>query len=131
IHGKELAFKLRSEVDEDIRARKAETARKEAAAQARDEQLERRTREAQKRDEELGRRDRQLAQKEQSAEAAARQAEQALAGARERIEKIAAMTAAEARQLLVEQMTDEARKLAAGEIKKIESQAREEAAEKA
>ncbi len=131
IDGKELAYKVKAEVEEDIRQRKAEVARREAAAIARDEQLEKRTREAHKRDEELARRDKQLAQRETSAEAAAKQAEQALAGAQARIEKIAGMTAAEARQTLIDQVTDDARKQAAGEIKRIEGAAREEAAEKA
>jgi len=131
LQGKELAFKVKSEVEEDIRQRRAELAKKEAAQLARDEQVERRAREAQRRDDDVARREKTLVQKEQGAEAAAKQAEQALAGAREKLEKIAAMTTAEARQVLVEQMTDEARTVAAREIKKIEAEAREEAAEKA
>jgi ribonucrease Y len=131
VHGKELAFKVKAEVDEELRNRRSELAKRQAAQQARDEQLERRTREAQKRDEDLARRDRQIGQRESSAEAAALQAEQAMAAAKERLEQIAALTAAEARQQLVEQMTDEARRAAATEIKKIEAEAREEAAEKA
>jgi ribonuclease Y len=61
----------------------------------------------------------------------ARQAEERLNEAKAKLEKIAGLTAAEARAKLAEQMTDEARKLAAAEIKKVESAAREEAGEKA
>jgi ribonuclease Y len=131
VQGRELAFKIKADVEDDIRQRKTEVARKEAAQSAREEQLERRAREAHRRDEELGRREKQIVQREASADAAAKQAEQALAGATQKLEKIAAMTAEEARKVLVEQMTDDARKVAAVEIKKIEAEAREEAGEKA
>jgi ribonucrease Y len=131
VHGKELAFKVKAEVEEDIRQRKADVARREAAAAARDDQLEKRSREAQRRDDDLGRREKQLGSREQSAEAAAKQSEAALAAANAKLEKIGGMTAAEARQVLVDQMQDEARKQAAGEIKRIEAAAREEATEKA
>jgi ribonucrease Y len=131
VQGKELAYKVKAEVEGDLRARKAELAKREAAAAARDEQLERRAREAQRRDDDVARREKQSAAREQSAEAAARQAEQALAGAEAKVEQIASMTAAEARQLLVDRMADEARKLAVTEIKRIEAAAREEATEKA
>jgi ribonuclease Y len=131
VHGKELAFKIKSEVEEELRARKTELAKKEAAQSAREEQLDRRLREAQRRDDDLARRDKQIAQREAQTETAAKQAESALAAAQTRLEQIAALTAEEAKKLLVEQVTDDARKAAAAEIKKIESAAREEAAEKA
>ncbi len=131
LQGKEHAFKVKADVEEEIRQRKADLARKEAAAAALEDQLERKARDAQRQADELARKDKQLGQREQSAEALTKQAETALAGANAKLEKIASMTAAEARQVLVDQMSDEARKAAAGAIKKIEAEAREEAAEKA
>jgi ribonucrease Y len=131
VAGKELAFKVRADVDEEVRQRKTDLAKKEEAVAAREEQVERRNREGGRRDEDLVRREKQIVSREQAAESMARQADQALQGAKARLEKVAGMTAAEARQVLVDQMLDEARKQAAGEIKKVEAAAREEAAEKA
>jgi ribonuclease Y len=131
LQGKEHAFKVKAEVEEDIRQRKAELARKEAAAAALEDQLERKVRDAGRQADDLARRDKQLAQREQSTDALTKQAEASLAGAQAKLEQIAGMTAAEARQVLVDQMSDEARKAAAGTIKKIEAEAREEASEKA
>jgi ribonuclease Y len=131
LQGKEHAFKLKAEADEDVRARRAETAKKEAALASREEQLERRARDAQRQTDDLGRKEKQLAQRSEQAEQAAKQAEQALAGATAKLEQIASMTAEQARQVLVDQMKGEAEKAAAIEIKKIESAAKEEAAEKA
>jgi ribonucrease Y len=131
VKGKELAFKLKSEVDEELRGRKAELAKKEEGVRAREAELERRAREVAKRDEDAGRRDKQIASREQAAESMAQKATQTLGDAKARLEKVASMTAAEARQVLVDQMIDEARRLAATEIKKVETTAREEAGEKA
>lgn len=131
IQGKELAFKLRAEVEEEIRARKAELAKKEEAIAAREGEVDKRSREAHRREEEAARKEKTIASREQAAESMALKAEQALAEAKQRLEKIAGMTAAEARAKLAEQMTEEARKIAAAEIKQIEASTRDEAAEKA
>jgi ribonuclease Y len=131
VQGKELAFKLKAEVETEIRQSKAEQAKKEEALAQREQQVEKKTREADKQQEEAARKDKQLAAREQAAESMARQAEERLNEAKAKLEKIAGLTAAEARAKLAEQMTDEARKLAATEIKKVEGAAREEAAEKA
>jgi ribonuclease Y len=131
IAGKELAFKIKSEADEDLRARRAEAAKKESALATREGELERKARDAQRQADDLARKDKQLAQRAEQTEQAAKQAETALAGATAKLEQIASMTTTEARQVLVEQMKGEAEKAAAIEIKKIETAAREEAAEKA
>jgi ribonuclease Y len=131
LQGKEHAFKVKADVEEEIRQRKTELVRNEAAAAALADQLERKVRDAQRQADDLGRKEKQLAQREQSADALTKQAETAMAGANTKLEQIAGMTAAEARQVLVDQMSEDARKAAAGAIKKIESEAREEAAEKA
>src|SRR5262249_6651327 len=63
-------------------------------------------------------------------EAAARQAQQLVEDARQRLEKLAGMSAAEARQKLADQVVDEAKQLAASQIKKIEEETRAEAEER-
>src|SRR5262249_5487208 len=131
VEGKELAFKVKADVEEEIRRKKAEGAKKEEAVAAREEELGRRGREAQRREEDLGRRERQIAGREQAAESMAQKAGKSLDEAKARLERVAGMTAAEARKELAAQVIDEAKKLAAGEVKRIEAAAREEAAEKA
>jgi ribonuclease Y len=131
IQGKALALKAKSEVEEEVRGRKADLAKKEETLVQREEQVERKLRDAQRRDEDLGRREKTLASREQAAESQAQKAEQALNEAKARIEKIAAMTQAEARDKLAAQMADEAKKIAALEIRKIEAATKEEAEGKA
>ncbi|MBI4511649.1 MAG: ribonuclease Y [Deltaproteobacteria bacterium] len=131
VKGKELAFGLRAEVEEEIRGRRTDLAKQEEALSVREEQAEKRARDAGRREEDLQKKEKTIAAREQAAEAMARQAEQAVAEAKARLEKVAGMTAAEARQKLADQMIDEARKLAAAEVKRIETTAQEEAAEKA
>lgn len=131
LQGKELAFKVKADVEEEIRARKTEIAKKESAIGTREEQLERRTREAQRQGDELARKEKHLAKESERTEQMTKQAEQALSGATAKLEQIASMTAVEARQVLIDQMKADAEKGAAAEIKRIESTAREEAAEKA
>ena len=131
VKGKELAFKVKTEVEEEVRQKKAEVAKKEETLAVREEQAERKARDAQRREEEAQRKDKTLAQREQAAEAMARQAVDKLEEAKGRLEKVAGMTAAEARQKLSDQMVDEARKIAAAEIRKVEQATSEEAAEKA
>jgi ribonucrease Y len=131
VQGKELAFKLKADVEAEIRSSKAELAKKEESLAQREQQVDKKAREADRQNEEAARKEKQLTAREQAAEAMARQAEERLNDAKAKLEKIAGLTAAEARAKLADQMTDEARKLAASEIKKVESAAREEAAEKA
>jgi ribonuclease Y len=131
VQGKELAFKLKAEVEDEVRKRRTELAKKEEALAAREEQAERKSKEAQQKAEEAQKREKTLGQREEQAEAALKNAEQALAEAKVNLEKIAGLTAAEAQKKLTAQIADEAQRAAAIEIKKIEAQAKEESAEKA
>ena len=131
VKGKELAFKVRSDVETEVRQRRTDLAKKEEAVGLREEDLARRAREAQRREEDVSRRERQIASREQGAEGMAQKAEKALEEAKARVERVAGLTAAEAKKELVEQVIEDAKKLAAGEVKRIETAAKEEAAEKA
>ncbi len=131
VSGKEVAFKVKSGVEEELRAKKAELAKKEEGVAAREDAAQKQQREAQRRDDEAQRKEKQLAAREQAAESMAKQADASLQAAKAKLEKVAGMTADEARKVLADQMIEDARKLAAGEIKKIESATQAEAAEKA
>src|SRR6185437_9301274 len=68
--------------------------------------------------------------REQAAEATAKRAEEMLAESRQRLEKLAGLSAEDARKELVAQVIDAAKLEAASEIKRIEDAARVEAEEK-
>jgi ribonuclease Y len=131
VQGKELALKIKTESEDDVRQRKVDLARKEQEVAGREQELAKRAQAAIKNEEDVGKREKTIAQKEQQADAAAKKAEALLGDARGKLEKIASMTSEEAKKALADLMAEDAKKLAATEIKKIESAAREEAAEKA
>src|SRR4051794_11977800 len=68
VQGKELAFKLKAEVETEIRQSKAELAKKEEALSQRESQAEKKTREADKQHDEAARKEKQLTSREQAAE---------------------------------------------------------------
>jgi ribonuclease Y len=131
VQGKEIAFKVKGDVEDEIRRRKADAAKKEEAVATREDEIARRAREAQRREEDLGRREKQISGREQAADSMAQKAAKSLEEAKAKLERIAGLTAAEAKKEVCDQVIDEAKRLAAGEVKRVETAAREEAAEKA
>jgi ribonucrease Y len=131
VAAREAAQKIRAEADGEIRARRQELEKQAAEMTARTQVVERRDRELRSEREELGKKERQLSAREQAAEAAARAAAGQAGEAKARLERIAGLTPAEARKTLEEEVREEARKQAAGEVKRIEDEARIEAADRA
>jgi ribonuclease Y len=127
IEAKEVVFRARSEIERETKERRAELVRKEDALAKREENADRKAALLTGREEELSHKEKSLAGREQAAEAAARKADELVSEAKQRLERLAGMTADQARQKLVEQIMDEAKKAAAIEIKKIEDATREEA----
>ncbi len=130
VEGRELAFKLKGDVEEELRRRRAEMAQQEEAVSSRERDVERRRKETQKRESALDRRDKTIESREKAAEAMAAKAEAAHAEATKRIEEIASLTAEEAKRRLEDEMREQARAAAAAEIKRIEDEAEAEAAAK-
>jgi ribonuclease Y len=131
VQGKELAFKLKSEVEEEIRGKKTDLVKKEEAVALREEQVDKKSRDAQRRESDVEKKEKTIAQRETESENARKNAEKALEDAKAKLEKIAGLTAAEAKQRLTDSVAEEAKKNAAAEIKKIEAATREEANDKA
>jgi ribonucrease Y len=127
VQGREAAFKIKAEFEDDLRARRAEIAKQEEALVQRERDLERKRKDAERAEGELGKRERTIESREKAAEAMARKAEQAQDEAKRRLEEIAGLSADEARRRLEDQMRDEARQSVAAEIKKIEQEAEAEA----
>ena len=127
VEGRELAFKLKAEVEEEIREKRGAVAKKEEALSNRERELDRQRKDAQKRGKQLEKRERGIEGREKSAEAAVRKAELAQDKANVRLEEIAGMSAEEARVLLEDKMREQARAAAADDIKAIEEEASKEA----
>lgn len=130
VEGKELAFKLKAEVEDEIRHRKSELVKHEESLSGRERELERKRKDAQRREAELKKRERSTESREQAAESMAQKAEEAQEQAKQRLEEIAGLSAEEARARLEDGLRDAARAAAAEEIIKIEAEAAAEAAAK-
>jgi ribonuclease Y len=127
LEAKEIVFRAKSEAEEDSHKRLAELQKQQERLLKREESLERKGDQLASQDAELTRKEQDLARREKAAEASARQSAELLARAEKKLEELASMTREQARELLVRQMTDEAKQMAAAEIKKIEEETEREA----
>ncbi|HYT26593.1 MAG TPA: ribonuclease Y [Actinomycetota bacterium] len=114
------ALKLRQEVEVEARGRMAEVQRREDRLLAREEALEAKS-------SLLDRREASIHDREEALEAARRDLESSADEHRRRLEQVAAMTAPEAKAMLVKQIEEEAKRDAMGLVRDLEQQAREEA----
>jgi ribonucrease Y len=124
VEAKDEASALRKEAEEDLRVRREEVARQESRLAQKEQSIDRKADEADKRAEELDDRDERLKQVRQ-------QLEQAAAQHRAALEKIAQLTALEAKEALRTQVVDEAKRDAMSAVREIEQRAREEGEERA
>jgi ribonuclease Y len=115
---------LRRETEEDLRSRREEVKRQEERLTQKERSIDAKLDEVEKRAEELNDRDEKLKLVRQQLEQAATQHRAAL-------EKIAQMTAQEARESLRTQVVDEAKREAMSTVREIEQRAREEGEERA
>jgi ribonuclease Y len=125
----EQALKATADLEREIKDRRAEILATEEKLRKREEELARRQGSLGGREGELERREKTVSGREQAAEATVRRAEESLKEARARLEKVAGMSAEQARDELVAQVIDDARKAAAAEVKQIEDEARARAEE--
>ncbi len=130
VEGKEIAFKIKSEGEDEVRKRKGELSKQEEALKKRERDLDKQKRDSQKRESDLKRRERTIDGREKAAESMATKAEAAQSEAKKRLEQIAGLSKEEALARLQEEMREEAREKVADEIKQIEDDAEKQAAEK-
>ncbi len=131
IEARERAHELRLEAEQYARDHRQQIAgmehllaKREAALIEQQQLVDERDRKASRREAELGERDAALAA------SAARHASEVEHQRRE-LERVASLTADEARELLLKQMESDARREGAALVKRLESEAREQAAERA
>jgi ribonuclease Y len=130
LEAKESALKATQEAERELKSRRQELATSEEALRRREEELAKKQGSLSGKEAEFERKEKTVAGREQAAEATAKRAEDLLNESKARLEKLAGMSAEEARKELVLQVIDDARKAAALEVKKIEDAARTEAEEK-
>lgn len=127
IQAKDETLKARSAFERETRAERQELKNLERRLMNREENLDRKLDLLEKKEAELTKREKHLAGREKTVEEKDRKYDQLLAEARERLEKLAGMTANEAKKLLLESMEGEARLEAQKIAKKIEEEAKEHA----
>jgi ribonucrease Y len=115
---------LRRDTEEDVRIRRDEIKRQEERLTQKEQTVDRKVDAADRRSEELDDRDRKLALVREQLEHSATQHRAAL-------EKIAGLTASEAKEALRTQVVDEAKRDAMATVREIEQRAREEGEERA
>ena len=124
VDGNEQIAALRREAEEDIRARREEIQRQERRVGDKEESLDGKLSDLERRSEEMDDRDRTLQHVREELE---RQAE----GHKQRLEAVAGMTSQEAREALMGQMVDDAKRHSMAKVRELEQLAREEGEQRA
>ena len=127
IQARDETLKTRAAFERETRAERQELKNFERRLLNREENLERKLDLLEKKDAELAKRERAVVSREQSADEKDKKYNQMLAEAREKLEKLAGITANEAKKILLESMEGAARLEAQKIAKKIEEEAREQA----
>jgi ribonuclease Y len=131
LEAKEILFRSKSDAEKETRERLAEIQRQQERLLKREEGLEDKNDIVSAKETDLAKKEQDLGRREKAAEASARQSGDLLAKAEKKLEELASMTREQAKDLLVRQVTDEAKQIAGAEIKKIEEQTEQEAKQRA
>ena len=124
LEGRSSLLKLREELEQEVQRRREEQARLERRVEERDRELEQRGRQVQQQERTVQDRDTALKGREQELEARARELDQRRGEELARLEKLAGLTADEAKRELVHRVEDEARSEAAALARDIKEQAK-------
>lgn len=124
IEAKEEIHKLRSELDKETKERRNELQRQERRVQQKEDAIDKKSRMIEKREE-------QIQRKLNEAEEVQAEVERVKKLQIAQLEKIATMTASQAKDLLLKEVEDDVKHESALLIKSVEEQAKEEADEKA
>jgi ribonuclease Y len=131
VEGKEAARKRKSELEDELKGRRAELQKREEALGQKEREIERTRKDAERRAGELEKKERSVDGRVKQADAAVEKAEAAQTEARKKLEQIAGLSEEQARKKLEEEVRASALASAAVEIKRIEDDAAKEAAARA
>ncbi|HVF53762.1 MAG TPA: ribonuclease Y [Actinomycetota bacterium] len=124
VEAKDEAIRLRTEAEAELRHRGAEIEKKEDRIAQRESTLDSRA-------DSLDRKEQTIEQKETEISRAKAELDNVAERARAELERVAGMTASDAKQALIEQIEDEAKRDAMMIVRDVEAQAREEADKRA
>ncbi|MGE0703747.1 MAG: ribonuclease Y [Vicinamibacterales bacterium] len=131
LEAKERAHEILTSAEKQARSDRQQAEAREQLLDRRDGALAERQSAAERLDKELQARDRALALKEQAAEVAAHRYEQLVQQQQHELERVASLTAEEAKELLLKQIEHDARHDAANLLKRLDAEARETATDRA
>ncbi len=131
VQAKDTILQAKSEIEQEINERRKEIQQVERRLQGRDEALEKRSEALAGREEGLNRREQSLKSKADSQQKKEQEYDRLIDQTRQKLEQIAGLSRDEAKQVLVDQMTEEARQDASRRIMAVEEEAREEATRRA
>ncbi len=125
--GREEAYKLKEALEEEVRDRRGEIERAESRLDDRERLLERKLALLDERQTRQEERLEKLEAREEALEARSGEVESREAEARERLEKLAGLSAEDAREMLISRLEDEARAEAAQHVRELRERARRDA----
>ncbi|MBI2896988.1 MAG: ribonuclease Y [Deltaproteobacteria bacterium] len=128
---KQIVLEAKDEAERETKDLMAQHARAEERLHKREENLERKNELCDSREREIANREKAIQKTEEQAQARLRETERLADDQRRALEKVAGMSADEARQTLVKEFVEEAKRLAARDARSIEDAAREEAEQRA
>ncbi len=131
VEGKEAARKRKSELEDDLKSRKAELQKREESIAQKERDIDKQRKDAERRAADLDKKEKSVEGKIKQADSAVEKAEAAQAEARKKLEQIAGLSEEAARKKLEEEVRSQALASAAVEIKRIEDEASKEATARA
>jgi ribonuclease Y len=131
LEAKERAHGMLVEAEQQARERRQQLGAIEQTLSRRDEKLTERLGGIEHRDKEMRAQEQALAKREKATAEAATRYERLVADQQRELQRVAGMTADEARECLLKQMESDARRDAANLVKRLEAEARETASQKA
>ena len=130
LEAKEKFYQARADFERESREKRQEIQNQERRLTQKEENVEKKVDQVEKRESETARREKEVVSREKVALEKEERYEKGLREQREKLEKIANMTAEEAKRQLMITMEDEAKYEAAKTIKRIEDEAKDEADKK-
>jgi ribonuclease Y len=131
LQAKDYQLQVKLDFERETRERKNEISQLEKRLLQKEDTLDRKTEALEARAQEFGKKEREIAELEHKLEQGNAELREITRGARENLERIAGVTAEQAKSELVEMIADEARMEAAKKIRAIDEEFKEESGQKA
>jgi ribonuclease Y len=131
IEAKDKLFKMKSDFDSETRETRAEIKKQEKRLIQKEEHIDRRNEQFEKKERDMSHKEKELQKREEAIVENENRCNEILAEQKRQLERISGLTTEQAKELLIHAMENEARYEGAKLIKRIESEAKEEADKKA